>query len=372
MKRITLDKIASATARLRLTRRALISREITAAPGYVIAVRALDRKELYNQIEDPAGRMVKIYPGDVIAGVLGERKALHGYAGEVPETIEVGDTLHLLNLGGVVGLCTSFNPMVGTPMRVEVLGAVLTFPVLESRQGVPAHIKMEALEAVEALGETPPVVFVSGTCMNSGKTLVACEIVRALARAGLSVGAAKLTGVSLRRDTLSMLDCGASRALSFSDAGYPSTNAETAPKAARAVLAGLAAQEGEALDAIVAELGDGLLGEYGVLSILEQPDVLGRQVVHVCCAADPVGAFGAHELFTRSLGARVDLFSGPVTDNQVGCDFISSKLGIGAINAQQNPEALGEAVLEALNQKSMPAMRVVSSQPDAEVHDVAV
>ena len=369
MKRITLDKIASVTGKLGLSKSALISPEITAAPGYVIAVQALDRKEVYNKVEDPAGRMVKIYPGDVIAGALGERKALQGYEGRVPEKIEVGDVLHLLNLGGVVGLCTSFNPMVGSPMRVKVLGAVQAFPVFESRQGVPAHIKMSALDPVETLGRTPPIVFVSGTCMNSGKTLAACEIVRVLSRAGLSVGAAKLTGVALRRDTLAMVDCGARRALSFSDAGYPSTSAETAPEAARAVLSALSAPSSEDLDVIVAELGDGLLGEYGVLPILEQPDILERKVVHVCCASDPVGAFGATAIFEAQLGTKPHIFTGPVTDNRVGCAYIQDQLGVEALNACQSPLELGEAVLDIL--KGEVAAEVLQSE-SAEVVDVAV
>lgn len=351
MKRITLDKIASATGRLDIATQALISDQITSAEGYVLAVRALDRKTVYNQLEVRSGRLVQIYPGDIIAGVLGQRRALHGHAGVVPEQVKVGDILHILNLGGVVGRCTSSNPIVGAPLRVEVLGAILAFPVLESRQGVPAHIKMNALPEVERLGPTPPVVFVSGTCMNSGKTLAACEVVRHLCRNDLKVGVAKLTGVSLRRDTLSMVDCGARRALSFADAGYPSTTPETAPAAARAVLSALAAPDAEPLDVIVAELGDGLLGEYGVMPILTTSDVMARKVVHVCCAGDPVGALGAMQVFERRLGSRPHVMSGPVTDNQVGVDFIERELGVLARNAPLAPTELGQAVLDALNGK---------------------
>ena len=45
--------------------------------------------------------------------------------------------------------------------------------------------------------------------MNAGKTVAATELVRGLARSGVRVAAVKLTGVSLMRDTLSMLDAGA-------------------------------------------------------------------------------------------------------------------------------------------------------------------
>ena len=37
--------------------------------------------------------------------VLGERKALKGYSGQVPRAALPGDTLHVLNLGGIIGTC---------------------------------------------------------------------------------------------------------------------------------------------------------------------------------------------------------------------------------------------------------------------------
>ena len=365
MKRIHVNKIASSVSRLQIARQPLITDTIVAKEGYVVAVKALDRKTTYNTLEDPHGRMTTVHPGDIIVGVLGQRRALHGHAGVVPDRIVVGDILHLLNLGGVIGLCASSNPGVGPALRVEVLGAVLAFPVLESRQGFPAHIGMDALEATEALDPevTPPVVFISGTCMNSGKTRAACEIVRVLAREGLDVAACKLTGVALKRDVLGMVDCGANRALTFVDAGLPSTTSESAPAAARAIVAELSrptSGHSKAPDVIVAELGDGLLGEYGVLPILTDPAIQAIPSVHVCCASDPVGAFGAVRVFEEELGCRPDVFSGPATDNAVGSSYIRGQLDIHAYNALMEPESLGRAVLDALKARS-PELPVASS-----------
>ena len=59
--------------------------------------------------------------------------------------------------------------------------------------------------------------------MNAGKTFACGEIIRYLARRGNAVCGAKLTGVSLLRDTLSMVDRGAVKSLSFTDAGVVST-----------------------------------------------------------------------------------------------------------------------------------------------------
>ena len=147
-----------------------------------------------------------------------------------------------------------------------MLGAILSFPELGDRVGRPAHIRDNAVPPADTLDCTVPVVYVAGTCMNAGKTVAATELVRGLTRSGLRVAAAKLTGVSLMRDALSMLDAGAVAALTFNDAGIASTHAGvTVADAPRASSTGW--PQGKP-DVIVAELGDGILGEYGVQDIL--------------------------------------------------------------------------------------------------------
>ncbi|HUP18911.1 MAG TPA: hypothetical protein VM778_03035, partial [Gemmatimonadota bacterium] len=171
-----LDRIASATRNARLSRDVVLGPDVVAEEGYVVAVRILEDKATYNTVEDVSGRMVPLRAGDVLAGVLGSRRALRGYAGEVPARIEVGDEIHVLNLGGVLGRCTSVNPEVGPPFRAEVLGAVLAFPELGDRIGRPAHILDGAVPPADALTATAPVVWVAGTCMSRGTTAAAAEI----------------------------------------------------------------------------------------------------------------------------------------------------------------------------------------------------
>ena len=160
----------------------------------MLAVRLLEDKSNLQYAGRSGGRMVSLRAGDVLAGTLGSRRALRGYAGEVPSTINVGDTIEV-NLGGILGRCTSINPDIGPPFKAEVLGAVLTFPELGDRVGRPAHIRDRAIPPAEVLKCTVPVVYVAGTCMNSGKTVAATELVRGLTRGGMRVAAAKLTGV---------------------------------------------------------------------------------------------------------------------------------------------------------------------------------
>jgi len=345
MRRIKLDRIASSTRNAQLRREAMIGDEMICREGYILAVRVLKNKFAYDTIEDVTGRMIKIKAGDVLAGVLGYRRALRGYAGIVPETLAVGDTLHVLNLGGVLGRCTAGNPELGDPFEVEVLGAVLSFPAVGDRIGSPAHIYTSSVEPVDKLSDVPPVVYVAGTSMNSGKTFAATELVRMLSKQGLRVAACKLTGVSLMRDTLSMSDAGAVDVIDFTQAGVASTRDTQILPVARGMIQHLATS---APDLIVAELGDGILGEYGVADILGDSELMGCATCHIVCASDPVAAYGAYQIYRERFGLPIHLISGPVTDNAVGVDFIREKIGVPAANARHDIDRLVQCVADIL------------------------
>lgn len=343
--KVTLDKIASTTRNARIPREVLLSDEIQAKEGMVLAVRVHGKKTVYNTLEDVHGRMIDLNDGDVIAAVLGTRRALRGYAGHVPASIRVGDKLDILNLGGVIGRCTSVNLEIGKPLQAEVLGQILSFPHLGERFGVPASIKTGAVAWSDKLEKTVPIVYVAGTCMNAGKTFACGEIIRYLARKGHRVGAAKLTGVSLLRDTMSMVDRGAIKGLSFTDAGVVSTTGAVSVPVAKGLINALNKEEP---DCLVIELGDGIMGEYGVQEILKDPELMGAAAVHVMCANDPVSAWGAAELFTHRFKLKVDVISGPSTDNAVGKEFIETQIGVKAINARIEQEALGRLIEQAV------------------------
>src|SRR5438132_10727594 len=111
---IEADKIGSATAPLGLSRRvAVLPSSDSPRVGDVVAVRALTDSATYNMLELPSGRLAKINPGDLLLGVLGRRRALKGFVGDVPESLQAGDHLHLLNMGGVIGCCTGHHSSLG-------------------------------------------------------------------------------------------------------------------------------------------------------------------------------------------------------------------------------------------------------------------
>ncbi|MCG8435297.1 MAG: hypothetical protein MJA83_14830 [Gammaproteobacteria bacterium] len=345
--RIHVDKVASVNRNLRLEQVVTLTKDIKAEAGAVIAGRVLNDKSAYNRLEDVYGRMNVLHSGDVIIGALGHRNALHGYEGVLPESVKPGQSLQILNLGGIIGDCVSHNPDVGPPFEVEVLGQVLVYPDFQSRKGRPANINMTAKHGEVKLPRCP-VVFVAGTCMNAGKTAAACTLIKHFRQAGLKVAGVKLTGISLLRDILSMRDYGAAAVMDFTDAGIVCTRPETAAQVAKKVLSQVS---NTGPDVIVAETGDGVMGEYGVQAILGDPDLQKRGRAFVFCANDPVGVAGGVNYLQDAFQITVDVVTGPATDNHVGVRFVENEIGVPACNARNNPEKLADIVMQTMSGK---------------------
>jgi hypothetical protein len=183
--------------------------------------------------------------------------------------------------------------------------------------------------------------------MNSGKTLAACEIIAKLTARGYVCGGAKLTGVAAQRDLLNMADHGAVHTLSFVDLGLPSTAGMTDVGVhARKLLRWVETEAGQELDVVVAEAGDGIIGAYGVESVLTDAEFMSHVQAHVLCANDLVAAWGG-VAWLRERGIEVDGIAGPATDNDVGVSYVRDTLGLPAANARTDPEALADIVEKA-------------------------
>lgn len=342
--KIILDKISSVTKNANLAHEVEVSKNIDVCEGAVVAVKVLEDKKIYNQLELTTGRMSTLKKGDTLAVALGNRKALKGFVGEVPQKLQAGDIIHILNLGGVAGICTSANlKEVGKPLQAKVIGAIV------GANNQPINIKQFKLfEPRKNLKSSAPLIIVSGTCMNVGKTSVACEIIKHMSRAGFKISAAKLAGVAAMKDTENMKDYGAKQAVTFVDAGYTSTvkNNGTAVFTAKGAIDYLSADKP---NYIVIEFGDGIFGEYGVLDILKDKEIQKNTTVHIGCAHDPVGAWKLFDV-CKEIGAPLNIISGPVTDNSVGADFIAKNLNIPAFNALTHGEELFNCVLKYATQ----------------------
>jgi hypothetical protein len=356
MRTVMVDKIASVTQACGLSHEVRIAPEIPCEEGLVMVVEVQNNKANYNTLELTSGRMAKVVRGDIVVGALGHRKALFGYSGHIPQTLNPGDIIQMLNIGGVLGICDSATQDKGKPFDCKVLGTVLTFPYLGERIGVPAKVGYKPLDYGAPLNARGvPVVALAGTCMEAGKTAAASAIIARMRHRGLIVDAFKATGVSLRRDIMAFEDSGARRTMLFTDLGVVTTTEKSGPALTRTMLSEMAAGQP---DAIVFELGDGLLGTYGVESILRQPDIKSALTAVVLSANDPVAAWGGVKLLRERFGIEPCVVTGPATDNQVGIEIIREQMNVEAFNAISHPADLGDHIIASLGLRNVRQSKV--------------
>src|ERR1700692_1488111 len=181
--------------------------------------------------------------------------------------------------------------------------------------------------------------------MEAGKTAAACAVISRMRHRGLVIDAFKATGVSLRRDILAMEDVGARNSMIFTDMGVVTTTRLNGPPLTPTMLTEPSAGKP---DAIVFELGDGILGTYGVDAILECADIRGALSAVLLSANDPVAAWGGVKLLRQRFGIEPCAVTGPATDNQVGIEIIKNQMQVPAFNALGGGAALADAVLAAV------------------------
>ncbi len=334
--RIRPDKIAGACFPFQFGPYLNVRPEPECREGAAVVCRVLSARGHYGDLELENGRLSKLVPGDLIVGILGNRAALRGFSGRVPSSLANGDELHLLNMGGVIGVSEGEMVGLGEPIRLEVIGT----PLLKGR---PAALADYALDT-PAESASCPLLVVAGTCMNSGKSTAAATVIRRLSARGLTVHAGKATGVGALRDPLAFRDYGAALSLSFLDCGVPSTAFRTDMPAIASSLVDHLMADGP--DAVVLELGDGLMGAYGVDEILDDEHFCQRTTAAVLAANDLIGGWaGVEHLQKRSI--PISCVTGPATDNLAGVAKLES-LGIPAANVIREPDKLLSLVEDSL------------------------
>jgi hypothetical protein len=324
---IQVHKFASVTSKLSLDDSVEVVTDCLPDAGQVVIVRAKGENPNYPDIELKDRSFSKIQAGDIIAGALGSRQALKGFVGYAPYRLRAGETLQILNMGGVMGRCVGGASDLGNPIDVEVLGCAV-------KEGKLVNVKDVSFPEVEVPGSSKPVTLVLGSCMHVGKTAAATEIVRLIHENGLKVSAAKVSGVACLRDLRKFDVAGAEQTLSFLDCGVASTIDADVSVIAKTLIANLTD-----VDRIVMETGDGILGYYQVEKLLDDASFMANVDTVVFCASDLVSVYGGVELL-KSKGINITVVCGPVTDSVAGTSYIEKRMGIPAVNAVADPDKL--------------------------------
>jgi hypothetical protein len=322
---LQLSKIPSVVRSLNLSTTVEVSDQILLEEGAVIAVEALTDAGKNNLLEFTTGRIGFLVEGDVIPAVLGKRRALREYSGDIPTKLAVGDILYYLCESGVVGEIKGFNEQWGRPMQVRVLGSIVS-------EDKHLNIKDVAIPRQKTLDVSAPIIGVVGTCMNIGKTTAICKLVKHFKAQGLKIAGVKLSGVASTQDLDKIQDAGAYPVVGFMDAGLPSTCND--PTEVVEVALGVLHEVNKSKpDLIVAEFGDGILGEYHVEQIIRCPQIQQHICAFIVGAGDLVGAWGAKQIM-QQYGVDITVITGPAVNNDTGVLYVEKNMQVPAESNQ--------------------------------------
>jgi hypothetical protein len=305
--------------------------------GDLVAARVVEVRA-HDHLEDTNGRQVRLYPGDVVVGAFGNRYATDYYEGYLP----TGPVAHLLTAGGVVGQVASAHARRGEPTVLELLG-LLTDP-----SGRP--LSLDDLAMAAPLPGRPELgtFVVVGSSMGAGKTTTSAALAQGWSRAGLRVGAGKVTGSGSGKDRWMYQDAGATEIVDFLDFGMASTFGYP-PQRLQATLLGIRdalAERGASV--VVLEIADGLLQEETRGLAAELPGFADGVVLAVADALSAVAGVG----ILADLGVPVRLVSGLVTASPLATRETAAATGLPVLSPE---ELIAGGALALLSGATVPA-----------------
>lgn len=276
------------------------------------------------RLELATGREMFPAPGDTVIGALGVRAATLEVVGDW-RAIGPDGMLSAMTGAGLFGRITSMSSFIGDVVSLRYVGHLI-------REAVKLNMRDFVQTASPAVAFNCPTILIIGTSMSSGKTMSGRVLVRLLARRGLRVVGAKLTGAGRYRDMLALSDAGAADVFDFVDCGLPSTicSPETFQASLEVLLSQIAAAQP---DIVVAEAGASPLEPYNGEVAIDRVRPYVRYTI--LCASDPYAAVGV----TQGFGFQPDLVAGVATSTTAGCRVVEELTGLSALNLQ-DPESI--------------------------------
>lgn len=315
--------------------RAIDSQPRRPLPGDVVLARVLEVGRLA-RVELPTGRKSALYVGDEVILTYGHRYAADAYGAEVPPNLGLCE---LAAAGGLAGRITTTNAGFAGDRRPPTL--LKPEGLFVGNDGRAINLRDFAFEPTPPVPRSVPVITVFGASMNAGKTTTAAGIMHGLARQGLKVGAAKITGTCSGGDLWKFLDAGAAEAYDFTDMGLATTFREEVSTIVEHAGALVARLEASGCDVVVLEIADGVfqVETAGLLG-----DVRFRALVdHWVFAADSAPSILAGLNVASGFGIELAAISGSITASPLAvreaCELVSANI-VGLDELEAGFEAL--------------------------------
>lgn len=193
----------------------LVTSNTPPMPGDLILAR-IDRLGQHKRLELPDGRRAHLFINDEIIISYGNRYAPDQFLGEIPTTLE---QCSLVAAGGVASKVISKHANMKAPTKITPLGYLASY----NKKTINLNQYSLPGSTSKSQSSKPLILAVTGSSMNGGKTTTMAFLARGLIKAGMTVGAAKVTGTGAGLDSWKMKDAGAYPVIDFTDMGFVST-----------------------------------------------------------------------------------------------------------------------------------------------------
>jgi hypothetical protein len=289
----------------------------------------------HTRVATADGQKLRLYPGDVLSGVFGNRYATDAFEGEVRAT----DPLHLLTDAGMIGTVCSRHVETRRPTTLRFLG------FLADETGRRVNLKELRFHPTTVPAPLGNVLLVVGTAMNSGKTTTAAKLVKALLHRGVRIAACKLTGSVCQRDRGEFHAAGAHHCRDFSDYGFPSTYLATEDELLGLFETMTADAARASPDLTVLEIADGVLQRETRL-LLAHPALRQVRGVVVTAPCSASALFGIAQVAGH--GLEVVAVSGRITNSPLCVREFEAASRIPVASSVGEGNELAELVLRCL------------------------
>ena len=229
--------------------RFLVNSDHRPTAGDLILAR-VEKLGQHQRLELPSGRRAHLFPGDEIIVSYGNRYAPDQFLGHVPEKME---TCSLVAAGGIASEVITKHSKMKSATRIKPLG------FLASHNKQIMNVRDRQLPETSSNSTYPKILAVVGSSMNGGKTTTMAFMAKGMVEAGLSVGAAKITGTGAGADYWKMLDAGAYPVIDFTDMGFSSTYKVDAAQIEALMKRQITYLSNHKVDVILLEVADGLM-----------------------------------------------------------------------------------------------------------------
>lgn len=297
-----------------------------------LALVRVDQIGYHKSIVTMDNKKLRIYVGDLLVGVFGNRYATDALEGEVNGL----QNLSILTAGGMIGTIKSKHSEFGKSTRVSFMG------FLNDEKGQRINLKKLKFHKSNTRSQIARLIIAVGTGMNSGKTTTSSKLIKGLSAQGLKIAACKLTGSVSNRDQDEMRSASAHTIIDFSDYGLPSTYLCTKEELLNLFNTMLSDLEKINPDLVVMEIADGILQRETAM-LLSDPSIKKMVKGIILTAESAPSALYAVENLT-DLGYNIIAVSGKITSSPLSVKEFKEHCEIPVVSSVDSGKQLADSV----------------------------